>query len=164
MSAFECSHCGNARELLPAVCPYCGSADPPFAHTEYAYLNLERGMPLVEDALARLDDFIRAGFNADLKWLVVIHGYGSSGTGGRIRQALRADLDGNRWADRVKEHFPCEAVSSEADLNLSRSGGRDGLYGFLVARRLIANAGATVLQLHARQGQRRMKGDGPRAQ
>ena len=150
MNAFECLECGNPRGLLPAECPYCGSAQPPFAHTDYAIINLERGLPVVEDALQRLDTFIRAGFDAGLKWLVVVHGYGSSGQGGRIRQAVRADLAGNRWADRVREHYAGEAIASAADLRLSRSGSREGLYAFLVSRRLVGNAGASILLMHTR--------------
>lgn len=150
MNSFECLECGNPRGLLPAVCPYCGSAQPPYAHSDFATINLERGLPVVEDALQRLDTFIRAGFDAGLKWLVVLHGYGSSGQGGRIRQAVRADLSGNRWADRVREHYAGESVNRATDLNLARSGGRDGLFAYLVSRRLTGNAGATILLLNTR--------------
>ena len=150
MNAFECLECGNPRGLLPAGCPYCGSSEPPFAHADYATINLERGLPVVEDALQRLDTFIRAGFDAGLKWLVVLHGYGSSGQGGRIRHAIRADLAGNRWADRVREYYNGETVTHASDLNLTRSGSRDGLFPFLASRRLVGNAGVTILLMHTR--------------
>jgi len=151
VNAFECLECGNPRGLLPEVCPYCGSAQPPFAHTDFATINLERGLPVVEDALQRLDTFIRAGFDAGLKWLLVLHGYGSSGQGGRIRLAVRADLAANRWAERVREAYPGEAVANPSDLNLARSGSRDGLFPYLVSRRLVGNAGVTILLMHTRR-------------
>lgn len=55
-------------------------------------VNLEQGMPLVDAAIKRLTFEIvqskRLGYSA----LKIIHGYGSSGTGGRIRIESRAYL------------------------------------------------------------------------
>lgn len=55
-------------------------------------LNLERGKPIVADALGRLDMEIAAARMKQVKLIRVIHGWGSSGTGGAIKAAVHAHL------------------------------------------------------------------------
>jgi hypothetical protein len=55
-------------------------------------LNLEIGMPTVPAALARLEDALRTARNEQWVALKIIHGYGSSGAGGALRQRLQAEL------------------------------------------------------------------------
>ena len=55
-------------------------------------VNLEAGMPTVEAARLRMQhDFQQARRNCVIA-LKVIHGYGSSGTGGALRTELQKDL------------------------------------------------------------------------
>jgi hypothetical protein len=62
--------------------------------------NLEAGMPTVLDALSRLDQELAAARRAGCPIMKLIHGYGSSGTGGDIRIAIQRRLieiaDGGR--------------------------------------------------------------------
>lgn len=55
-------------------------------------VNLERGLPTVDLALKeminQLTTYKRQGYRA----IILIHGYGSSGTGGKIKIAVRAKL------------------------------------------------------------------------
>lgn len=55
-------------------------------------INLERGMPLVEEAMKRLVNDLTTGKMAGCKAGVIIHGYGSSGTGGAIKAATKKKL------------------------------------------------------------------------
>jgi hypothetical protein len=55
-------------------------------------VNLEAGMPTVPAALARLEDVLRAARKEQCAALKIIHGYGSSGAGGALRQKLQAEL------------------------------------------------------------------------
>ncbi len=55
-------------------------------------INLERGRPTVETALKRLDLEIGRARNEKVRVLSLIHGYGSSGKGGRIRLECRKIL------------------------------------------------------------------------
>ena len=50
-------------------------------------VNLERNMPLASAAVTRLGQELSAARFQHCKALKIIHGYGSSGTGGAIKQA-----------------------------------------------------------------------------
>jgi hypothetical protein len=73
-------------------------------------LNIKDGGPTVEEALDLLTERIRALHELGIKNIVLIHGYGSSGVGGRIKWAIRDALNNNRYADRVEEYFFGENV------------------------------------------------------
>ena len=55
-------------------------------------VNLERGFPTVDMAIremiSQLGTYKRLGYRA----IILIHGYGSTGTGGKIKNAVRAKL------------------------------------------------------------------------
>lgn len=55
-------------------------------------VNLELGMPSVEQARARLNGELLLARQSGVKVLKIIHGYGSSGVGGDLRIALQATL------------------------------------------------------------------------
>lgn len=63
-------------------------------------INLEQYMPTVEEAMLQLKEAIkRYGKN---QCLVLIHGYGSSGTGGVIRQKIRQWLQAQVRNGKIK--------------------------------------------------------------
>ena len=51
----------------------------------YKTVNIEQGMPLVEQAIRRMTYEISSAKAQKYRAVKLIHGYGSSGTGGRIR-------------------------------------------------------------------------------
>ena len=53
---------------------------------------LKEGMPSVEQARARLRSEITSAQQSRLKFLKIVHGYGSSGVGGDLRIALQSTL------------------------------------------------------------------------
>ncbi len=55
-------------------------------------VNLEEGKPKVEDALTKLKLELATLRRIGVKTVKVIHGYGSSGSGGAIRDAVRQHL------------------------------------------------------------------------
>jgi len=55
-------------------------------------IDLEAGMPTVEEALRRLDGKLSLAIVQNVRVLRIIHGYGSSGRGGKIRDACRRVL------------------------------------------------------------------------
>jgi hypothetical protein len=57
--------------------------------TKLIVLNLKTGMPTVEQAKRRLLESLYAPRGASGPVVKIIHGYGSSGTGGAIRSAIR---------------------------------------------------------------------------
>lgn len=145
--AFECPQCGNARLLLPETCPACASTEAPYAHVEFWRVDLEKGAPTVEEALDHLDRAVRSGAAAGLRALIVVHGYGSSGAGGRIGWAVREGLANNHWADRISEYLCCEELTKDAPLLIDLARHRGPLVAELRRSRMLGNAGATVLML-----------------
>lgn len=143
----RCAVCGNDIEPAAVSCPYCGTArtaEYDNRNTEQVrVVNLERGMPRVPDALSRFALELEAASRAHLKALVLIHGYGSSGSGGAIRKALRQKLQMDLERGNVSEVLPGEEAGR-------RSGPtRQAMKRFPDLRRFLdrANPGITVVIL-----------------
>lgn len=79
-------------------------------------LNLEYGKPVVSDALSKMTDSLLTMRRQGVKAVILIHGYGSSGSGGRIKTevrkklgetnlsgVVRAFVGGEQWSYRKKE-------------------------------------------------------------
>lgn len=55
-------------------------------------INLERGMPTVDEAIRRMVNDLSTVKRTGCKAAVIVHGYGSSGTGGKIKPAAKSKL------------------------------------------------------------------------
>jgi len=76
--------------------------------TKIITINLELGMPTVEQAIRRLTgELIRARAQG-AKVVKLIHGYGSSGVGGKLRIGIRAELAARIRRGQIKEAVPGE--------------------------------------------------------
>lgn len=62
----------------------------------YKTVNIEQGMPLVEQAICRMTYEISSAKAQKYRAVKLIHGYGSSGTGGRIR------IEGRKYLESLK--------------------------------------------------------------
>ena len=93
-----CHVCGNETALNDLVCGFCGApqdgaaADSPAA-IGHRIVNIERGRPLVETALKKMESELLRARSDRVQVVTLIHGYGSSGKGGRIRTECRKVLD-----------------------------------------------------------------------
>ncbi len=90
-----CGVCGNEVKAGSSRCPYCESELEIVRPTQAALhktVNLKQGMPTVEQALARLARELAQAKLERRRVLTLIHGYGSSGAGGIIREEVRARL------------------------------------------------------------------------
>lgn len=95
----DCPTCGNPVSALQ--CPYCETwveaaepvAQPKRSVPAMVTINLEAGHPFVKEALARFEAAFDRALHQDARILEVIHGYGSSGKGGAIREAFRKRCD-----------------------------------------------------------------------
>ena len=91
-----CEVCGNEIDQAGGQCPYCNaelpSSVPRRGPVRQRLINLERGLPTVEQALRRLDTELESCRLQGYRILTLIHGYGSSGKGGAIRDAVRRQL------------------------------------------------------------------------
>lgn len=71
-------------------------------------LNLELGRPTADEALRRLEAELEAARHMNTPLLKLIHGYGSSGKGGRIRTASRKYLLAQQEKGRIAAVVPGE--------------------------------------------------------
>lgn len=74
-------------------------------------VNLEAGKPLVDQAMKRLTFEIGRTRGMGCTVLKIIHGYGSSGTGGKIRTASRRYLTQLKSKGEIQDYIPGEAFS-----------------------------------------------------
>jgi len=103
-----CEICGNEKVRGRTHCLYCGQQYHESGKTEHVYtlhriVNLERGKPRVDIALTKLEREIERAVIDNIGVVTVIHGYGSSGKGGKIRHECRKMLDFYKDRGRVKE-------------------------------------------------------------
>lgn len=93
-----CQTCGNELERGTRSCPFCGSSQELTDGKRpkgkfHKTVNLEQGMPFVEQAIVRLKQEIEDAKRQYVSVITLIHGYGSTGSGGVIRIESRKMLD-----------------------------------------------------------------------
>jgi len=71
-------------------------------------INIKAGMPTVEEARGLLLESLAAAKAGGVRVLKVIHGYGSSGVGGKLRGALRRSLAIRKKEGAIKGFIPGE--------------------------------------------------------
>jgi hypothetical protein len=149
MCLATCEVCGNEVAAGRSQCPHCQTActagSPRPDGLFHRTVNLEKGMPLVQQALERLEMEIKTSCMQGCKVLTLIHGYGSSGEGGAIKTAVLRQLHFFCHQGRVKAVIPGEEFEG-------RSGrGRQLLrqFPFLTNHRDLnrANPGVTLVIL-----------------
>ncbi len=107
--------------------------------------NLEAGLPTVVQALERLERDLREARACGAKLVRIIHGYGSSGRGGKIRDAVRRELGRKLARGEVRAVVPGENYSSNSN------SGRDLLCRFkevkTTERSDTLNPGLTIVEI-----------------
>lgn len=74
-------------------------------------VNLEQGMPQVRQALRRLDGELYTSKRMGVAVTKIIHGYGSSGVGGKIRVAVRQELAARKAKGEIGDFIAGEEFS-----------------------------------------------------
>lgn len=74
----------------------------------FRIVNLEEGRPTVNVGLLRLDHALAAARANGIPLLKLIHGYGSSGVGGRLREEVWKALDRRRSEGAIADFIPGE--------------------------------------------------------
>jgi len=92
----NCPICGNEIAAGLSTCPFCLSSLTCHSSKKSSFLhrtiNLEEGRPTAEMAVNRMTEIIHDAARRKVSVLTFIHGYGSSGKGGRIRTEARKML------------------------------------------------------------------------
>ena len=76
--------------------------------TAVCTLNLEDGMPLVEDAVSRMNMGLQELRVSHAKAVKLIHGYGSTGRGGKICAGVRKELADMKRRKQIRDFIPGE--------------------------------------------------------
>ena len=97
-------------------------------------INLEEGMPVVSDALDRMHMGLQEMRFSRLKAVKLIHGYGSTGRGGKICIGVRDELAKMKQQRQIKDFIPGEEFgpadpASRALADRDRKTTRDPDYG-----------------------------------
>lgn len=74
-------------------------------------INIKADMPTADDAIRRITYNLRNGKMLGIKVLKIIHGYGSSGTGGKIRVEARRYLGEQKRKGFIREFILGEDFS-----------------------------------------------------
>lgn len=77
----------------------------------FRQINLEDGLPTGDQAMKRLQYEVRMARQQQIRVLKIIHGYGSSGKGGKIRTLVRQELAGMQRRGAVKYFILGENLS-----------------------------------------------------
>ena len=92
-----CTTCGNEFPGGAGICPFCNSAqDVRFVSKVVASplvtINLKQGLPTVDEAMVRMDRELSSAIASGAQIARIIHGWGSGGKGGAIRDEVRRKL------------------------------------------------------------------------
>ena len=99
-----------AKETLPVFRddPLPQKRKKPTAGKAIPRLDLEDGMPLVEEAVSRMNMGLQELRVSQEKLVKLIHGYGSTGTGGKIRTGVRSELAAMKRKKLIRDFIPGE--------------------------------------------------------
>lgn len=88
-----------AREAL-----YTGE----FMRSKVAQINLENGMPSADKAVQNMKNALISYKRQDYKAVILIHGYGSTGVGGKIKISVLKNLGDASMRGIVRTYVNCE--------------------------------------------------------
>lgn len=106
-----CETCGE--EIDEKECPFCGTVNS-FAKVKkrskkFPSINIKEDLPTVEEAISRVEAILE---NDDhYRAVKIIHGYGSSGKGGVIKDALHKYLYRAVNREQISGFIPGEEFS-----------------------------------------------------
>ena len=127
-------------------CQHCGTPIMPTLLSDTIEINIKHGGPSAEEALDRLTHQLRRASEVGFKVILLIHGYGSSGEGGRIKKVVHEALENNYFSDRVDEYYYGESVADGSEQYHALLRRRPSLKRHLQLFKQ-GNAGMTVLLL-----------------
>ncbi len=124
-----CSVCGNEGEPEEKVCRFCGAevrtvAASPLQASVHRVVNIERGRPPVATALKIMENELGRAAYEGIRVVTLIHGYGSSGKGGRIRTECRTVLE------RLKQNKKINQIIAGEDFKRRSGAGKSLLQRF----------------------------------
>ena len=146
-----CDTCGNEIDDSAWKCPHCEtyhgteSSSCTRPGQRVVTVNLERGRPSVEEAMETLDQKLATAGYQGIKFLRLIHGYGSSGAGGAIKSAARQHLNVLRQKHKIHRFIRGENYTDLSHSDKARLATYPELKSRLKTDR--QNPGVTIVEL-----------------
>lgn len=111
-----CDQCGNPVSAELYICPYCGGQelDVPSGQLVERTLDLGHAGLTTQEARHRLSDAINMAAYKGEDVLCVIHGYGSTGEGGRIASMVRTEATRAHAAGQLMGWVPGEELGTRS--------------------------------------------------
>jgi len=115
-----CPTCGNPVPDGEGECPFCESVIRPGSPVArkpalLKTVNIKSGLPTAAQAEPRVRREIRAASVEGHKVLKIIHGYGSTGVGGVLREMVWDLCDQLRRQGTIRFHVPGEAFDRRTE-------------------------------------------------
>ncbi|GBE29973.1 smr domain protein [bacterium BMS3Bbin04] len=116
----NCPVCGNPTNPSRSTCEFCNeplgkrpakSKNKPLLRT----INIKENLPTATEARERMRKEIQSARQAKIRVIKLIHGYGSSGKGGVLRQKLRHSLRKMEKAGEVEHVMIGEEFHLESE-------------------------------------------------
>ena len=146
-----CDICGNEIPDQAWKCPHCetqqygGESSRQRRSRKVVTINLKDGLPSTEQALERMERELAAAASDGVKVVRVVHGYGSSGKGGQIRQAVLRRLQQQEHSFGVRKYIPGDEYSEDTNAGREALAAHPALRSSLKSDRL--NPGMTLVLL-----------------
>jgi hypothetical protein len=145
----DCEVCGNPIPAQAFTCQFCNSsqsvANFPKTRERVISRNLEAGLPSADQALEKLERTLRKARSCGTKVIRLIHGYGSTGWGGKIRDAVRRELG------RMLARGEVSLVINGENYSPTTNAGRDLISRFkelkTTERSDSSNPGLTIIEI-----------------
>lgn len=115
-----CAQCGNPVPPDVAVCPHCGGFErlsAPGTASRGAVRTVDLGHRRLSaaEALRRLDLEVERAAASGTRYLRIVHGHGSTGRGGVIRNAVRGELARLRGGKRIAGFIAGDMLSGDTN-------------------------------------------------
>ena len=112
-NSFICERCGNPFPRERGICPYC-SAIPKgkIRRSKIKTENIKKNLPTVDEARRKLETKIANAKSNGIKIVKIVHGYGSSGKGGKIKIAIGKALNKKKCDGKIIEWIAGEYFST----------------------------------------------------
>lgn len=140
-----CDVCGNEIGVDVTRCPFCraprNAVHKAKSDLRCRTVNLEKGMPTVEQAIERLGQEISFAAREGCRVLILIHGWGSSCQGGAIKQEVRRRLAFMLDTRQINDFLPGE----ECDMRFGHGRHLARRFPFLKRYMQKANPGISIV-------------------
>jgi hypothetical protein len=115
----DCSECGNPIDDAKTVCPFCsshqtGGLSRSAKRKTCATINLKQDLPSAEVAVRNVEREISCA-RGKVSVLRIIHGWGSGGTGGKIKHQVHHRLETMLRQSKIKSFTPGEHYSDRTN-------------------------------------------------